>query len=54
MAKRPVTVENPFDDAELVETLRDDLAAEERGEIEEGLTREEFAERYEQYLPDRR
>lgn len=53
MPKRPVTVENPFDDPEFVARLQADLDAEERGEIDEGLTREEFEARYARYLPGR-
>ncbi len=52
MPKRPVAAESPFDDPEFVALLRQDLAAEERGEIDEGLTLEEFKVRYAQYLPD--
>jgi len=49
--KRPVAVENPFEDPEFVKILREDLEAEKRGETDEGLTREEFKARYAQYLP---
>ena len=49
--KRPVTVENPFDDPDFVAILREDLEAEKRGEIDKGLTLEEFKARYAEYLP---
>jgi hypothetical protein len=51
MPKRPVTVENPFDDPDFVASLSEDVAAEMRGEPDEGLTLEEFRTRYAEYLP---
>lgn len=51
MPEKPSTVDNPWDDAAFVELYEADMAAEERGEIEEGLTRDEFAAKYAKYLP---
>lgn len=53
VAERKATVENPWDDPAFVERYEADVAAEERGEIDEGLTAEEFADRYAEYLPGR-
>lgn len=51
VTKRPTTVENPWDDPAFVALYEADVEAEKRGEIDEGLTREEFAARYAKYLP---
>ena len=51
MPKRPLTVENPFDDPDFVASLTEDVAAEMRGELDKGLTLEEFKARYAEFLP---
>jgi hypothetical protein len=51
VTERPSTVENPWDDPAFVALYEADVEAEKRGEIEEGLTREEFAAQYAKYLP---
>ena len=51
--ERKATVENPWDDPAFVERYKADVEAEERGEADDGLTAEEFAARYAEYLPGR-
>ena len=51
VAERKATVENPWDDPAFVERFKADVATEERGELDDGLTTEEFAARYARYLP---
>jgi len=51
VAKPDVTAESPWDDPAFVERFKADVAAEERGELDEGLTREEIEARYTKYLP---
>jgi len=53
VAERRSTVDNPWDDPTFVALYQEDVAAEERGDIDDGVTAEEFAARYEQYLPRR-
>jgi len=53
VAEPKATVQNPWDDPAFVDRYQADVAAEERGDIEEGLTAEEFAARYAEYLPGR-
>lgn len=44
-------MENPWDDPAFVELYEADVAAQERGDIDTGLTRDEFAAKYAKYLP---
>jgi hypothetical protein len=53
VGKRKATVDNPWDDSDFVELHAADVAAESRGELDEGLSAEEFAARYADYLPGR-
>ncbi len=51
MPERQASVDSPWDDPSFVARVRADVEAEERGEPDEGLTREEFEARYAKYLP---
>ncbi|MEO7556545.1 MAG: hypothetical protein ABIV94_08080 [Acidimicrobiales bacterium] len=51
MAKPQTTVESPWDDPAFIASYEADVQAEERGEIDEGLTRDEIEARYAKYMP---
>lgn len=50
MAESEPIVDNPWDDPSFVATFEVDVKAETRGELDPGLSRDEFESRYAQYL----